>query len=210
MPHQFRCQHRCIRFGLFEARATHRCYGRPRTGCSKLLESGADVNAFTSDRQTPLFFALLNESFGIIQTLLGYEDIQIDAEGGNWGTALQECVVHGRVDVVKDLLYSGADANINGQDRWGNQAGTPTALAATHNYAEIIRLSRDYGANINATGGKQKGALIAAAKHGHMESLQLLLDMGGDLQQVYHESGPGSESVGVFDIVAAELNNDII
>ncbi|KAL4995400.1 purine and uridine phosphorylase [Aspergillus recurvatus] len=100
----------------------------------------------------------------------------INAQGGEYGNALQAAAYEGYQEIVHLLLNRGADINAQG-GRYGNAL----QAAAYKGYQEIVHLLLKRGADINAQGGEYGNALQAALCEGHQEIVQSLLDRGADI-----------------------------
>ncbi|CAI7592328.1 unnamed protein product [Penicillium pancosmium] len=100
----------------------------------------------------------------------------INAQGGEYGNALQAASVGGHQDIVKLLLDQGADIN-----EQGGYYGNALQAASARGHQETIKLLLHQGADINAQGGIYGSALQAASARGHQETIKLLLDQGADI-----------------------------
>ena len=86
-------------------------------------------------------------------------------------TALQFATMFNQTDVIKLLLYEGAD--VNRQDRYSKD--TPLHRAAQFNYTEVVRLLLDNGADINLKNYLNKRPLDEARRGSEVERLLLQL-----------------------------------
>ena len=114
----------------------------------------------------------------IVELLLD-RGADINAVGGNYGTALGAAAFSGNGAIVGLLLERGADINAVGGDY-----GTALGAAAYHRQEEVVRLLLDRGADINAVGSDYGTALGAAAFCGNEAGVRLLLDRGADINAV--------------------------
>ena len=138
----------------------------------------------------------------------------VNAQGGEYGNALQAAVSNGHIEAVRLLLDKGADVNAQGGcygnalqaaaervnieamkllldkgadvNAQGGEYGNPLQAAASRGHTEAVRLLLDKGADVNAQGGKYGNALQAAAWRGNIGAVRLLLDKGAD---VYPQGG---------------------
>jgi ankyrin repeat protein len=170
---------------------------------SKLLfEFGADVNhkgEFGTLLQTVAAGIIGNMKF--MRLLLAHETIDVNAENGINGTALQMALGQGDINTVKLLVENGADVNLNGRDDDGHECGFPISLAARSGNEEEMQILFDYGARI---GANAEAALSAAVKSGNLETLQWLLENGADPREKRFDEHDSN-----FDIfeLAAEAGN---
>ena len=86
----------------------------------------------------------------------------VNAQGGNYGNALQATSNEGHEAIAKLLIEKGADANAQG-GRYGN------ALQAASNggHEVIAKLLIEKGADVNAQGEQYENPLQVASKEGH-------------------------------------------
>lgn len=123
-----------------------------------------------------LYYASLLGHDCIVQKLLEESVDIINAEGGEFGNALQAAVQGGHTQVVHRLIQSGANVNLEG-GRFGNSL----QAAAFQGDEQTVQLLLDQGANITADSGYYGNALQAASFEGHERIVQLLLDRGCDV-----------------------------
>ncbi|EAQ91377.1 hypothetical protein CHGG_03312 [Chaetomium globosum CBS 148.51] len=101
---------------------------------------------------------------------------EVNAQGGEYGNALQAASSRGHQEIVKLLLDKGADVNAQG-GRYSNAL----YAASLKDHQEIVKLLLDKGADVNAQGGEYGNALQAASWEGHQKIVKLLLDKGADV-----------------------------
>ncbi|KAK3947728.1 ankyrin repeat-containing domain protein [Pseudoneurospora amorphoporcata] len=112
----------------------------------------------------------------VVEDILAKEKIDINAQGGDYGTALQAASARGYKEVVEMLLDKGADVNAQ-----GGYYGTALQAASAGGYKEVVEMLLDKGANVNAQGGGYSTALYAASARGHKEVVEMLLDKGANV-----------------------------
>jgi TonB family protein len=89
---------------------------------------------------------------------------------------LMGAITYGQVELVKQLLESGADPNA--KDPRGN---TLLMVAAGAGHVDLVKLLLAHGADIDAAAPMGSTALMFAAFHGHAEVVRVLLDNGADV-----------------------------
>ena len=191
-----------------------------------LTDAGADLRAKTRLGEfTALSMAAKNGSAAMIEMLLeaGADPNAISTTGT---TALMLAAASGRVEAVKTLLDH--NANVNAKDLTNEQ--TALMFAAARNRAAAVKVLAEHGANLNATSkvnqiaSKEKegdsaersgkdsdptvmGGLTAfhfAAREGHFEAVQALVEAGADVDQV-----AASDNVSAMTMSIINANFDI-
>lgn len=105
------------------------------------------------------------------------EDIDVDAQGGLFGTALQTAALADEGEVVKTLLQRGANINVQ-----GGFFNTALQAAASQGYSKIVAILLKAGASVNLTQGGVAGtALIAAATEGNLDIISMLIKEGANV-----------------------------
>ncbi|RKK27323.1 hypothetical protein BFJ67_g16193 [Fusarium oxysporum f. sp. cepae] len=126
-------------------------------------------------RAPRLYYACLGGLAGAARDL-AIEGADVNAQGGEYGNALQAASFKGNREVVQLLLDKGADVSAQG-GRYGN-----ALQAASYNgNREVVQLLLDKGADVNTQGGKYSNALQAVSSKGNRDVVQLLLDKGADV-----------------------------
>ena len=146
-----------------------------------------------ANMEVALATAAFTGSMESVSRLLG-QGADINAVGGEYGTALAVASFRGSTDIVSLLLDRGADINAV-----GGEYGTALAAAAYHCNTDIVSLLLDRGADINAAGGRYGTALAAAAfcrstdttaaSCGSIDTVSLLLGRGANINAVGGEYG---------------------
>ncbi|KAJ9413673.1 ankyrin repeat-containing domain protein [Fusarium oxysporum] len=104
------------------------------------------------------------------------EGADVNAQGGEYGNALQAASSKGHLKVVQLLLDKGADVNMR-----GGKYGNALQAASSKGHLKVVQLLLDKGADVNMQGGKYGNALYAASINGNVEIMQLLLDKRADV-----------------------------
>jgi ankyrin repeat protein len=143
----------------------------------RLFHSFFEVNyGFRCARGANLLYMLAyNRHYRLTKALLN-KNIDINAQGGYWGNALQAAVGEDNIEMVKLLLEEGADVNAQ-----CGYYGNALQIAAAFGRKEHVELLLERGAYVNAQGGYFGNALQAAADHGNNEVVKMLLKEGADI-----------------------------
>ncbi|KAA6414847.1 MAG: hypothetical protein FRX48_01597 [Lasallia pustulata] len=150
----------------------------------KLIQICYDLSDRTEhEYDPPLYYISIHGLLGLARRLLEM-GANVNAQGGEYGNALQAAVLRGGAETVQLLLNKGADVNAQG-GRYGNAL----QAAAWEGGAETVQLLLNEGADVNAQGGKYGNALQAAAWDGDAETVQLLLTEGADVNAQGGEYG---------------------
>lgn len=160
-----------------------------------LLREGADPDQPNDFGATPLGEAALRGDVQVMQLLLkaGADPESANHEGE---TALMRVARTGNVEAAKLLLKAGA--RVDARENWGQQ--TALIWAAAQDQPAMIRFLVDRGAKVDARSAVRdwsrrmtaeerpkdmnRGGLSAlqfAARDGHIESVQALLDAGAEV-----------------------------
>ncbi|KAF8196084.1 ectomycorrhiza-induced ankyrin-domain/NACHT-domain-containing protein [Pholiota molesta] len=117
------------------------------------------------------------------------KEVDINAQGGRYGTALQGAVSKGHKAIVKLLVEQGADVNAQGGEY--NNALQAASAPGSRSDEEIVELLLKNGADVNAQGGYYGygNALQAASFAGRDATVELLLKNGADVNAQGGEFG---------------------
>jgi ankyrin repeat protein len=145
-----------------------------------------EINTADDTGTKPLIWSSWNGYDNIVQILLEH-GADINAQGGDYGNALQAASTEGHDKIVQKLLERGADVNAQ-----GGEYGNALRAASSEGHDKIVQTLLKYGADINAQGGPYGNALQAASSGGFDELVQILLDHGADVNA---QSGPYGASL---------------
>ena len=154
---------------------------------------------------SPLYYISLSGLRRVAEMLLERK-VDVNAQGGVYGTALQAASAKGHKAIVQMLLNKGADVNINIQ---GKSYGTALMAASAEGYRDIVLMLLDKGADVHAQGGRRGTALQAACIEGHRDIVLILLDKGADVHAQGGMHGTALQAAcieGHRDIVQILLN----
>ena len=124
---------------------------------------------------SPLYYASLAGLIKSVRLLLE-KGADINAQGGNYGNALQAASMGGYDQIVQRLLEQGADVNAQ-----GGYSGNALQAASRGGYDQIVQRLLEQGADVNAQGEYYGNALQAASAEGHDQIVQRLLEQGADV-----------------------------
>ena len=141
-----------------------------------LLDQKALVGAREGNNRLALHLAAALRGSEVIVRLLLDRGADVNAQGGEYGHALQAAVSQKSEVIVRLLLDRGADINAQ-----GGVYGNALQAAASYGSEVIVRLLLDQGADINAQGGEYGNALQAAAAKGSEVIVRHLLERGADI-----------------------------
>ncbi|CUS15239.1 unnamed protein product [Tuber aestivum] len=110
--------------------------------------------------------------------------VNVNAQGGEYGNALQAAATQGNESVMRFLLGCGAEVNAQ-----GGRYGSALQAAAFQGNEPVVKLLLECGADVNAQGGSYDNALQAAASQGNESVVRLLLERGADVNAQGGEFG---------------------
>ncbi|SLM37407.1 P-loop containing nucleoside triphosphate hydrolase [Lasallia pustulata] len=158
------------------------------------LELGFKLNREIARIATPLYYGSLAGVTELVQLLLK-NGVDVNAQGGKYGSALQAASCGGHDSVVQLLLKNGADVNAQ-----GGYYGNALQAASLDGHESVVQLLLKNKADVNAqdgfygnalqaasldghesVGGYYGNALQAASLDGHESVVQLLLKNGADV-----------------------------
>ncbi|EXL40447.1 hypothetical protein FOCG_17068 [Fusarium oxysporum f. sp. radicis-lycopersici 26381] len=149
-------------------------------------------------RAPRLYYACLGGLAGAARDL-AIEGADVNAQGGEYGNALQAASYNGNRDVVQLLLDKGA--NVNTQ---GGEYGNALQAASYNGNREVVQLLLDKGADVNARGIEYGNALQTASYKGNRDIVQLLLDKGADV------SAQGGRYGNALQAASYKGNRDVV
>ncbi|KAK1275759.1 putative E3 ubiquitin-protein ligase XBOS32 [Acorus gramineus] len=155
---------------------------------SLLLESGVDINLRNYRGQTALMQACQFGHWEVVQFLMLFKANIHKSDYLNGGTALHFAAINGHSRCIR-LLF--ADHVPSVPDFWNNMRKISTREELKNDFDEstlsmIINKPADGGIT----------ALHMAALYGHVESVQLLLDLGASFSEVTVEDGSTIDLIG--------------
>jgi ankyrin repeat protein len=142
-----------------------------------LLDHDADVNIQGGQHVNALHAACKFNNVEVVKLLLK-KNAKMTGCGDGGDTALNIAVTKGRVEITELLLESGAYSSANGLDP---QFGTIMNLFAFHGYTDSIRFYHEKtNADLFLTELYGRTPLLLAARGGHIDTFQYLIEQGLD------------------------------
>jgi ankyrin repeat protein len=135
-----------------------------------------DMDSQTRDGLTLLLQAVANGSDAIVKLLLE-NGAKVNAQGGQYGNALQAASWGGHKQIVRLLLDKGANVNAYVDGEYSNAL----QAASWGGNEQVVRLLLDEGADFNAQ-GHYLNTLQAALLRGDEQIAKLLLDKSRNVQ----------------------------
>ena len=149
-----------------------------------LIESGADLAAH--DGYVMHYAGEVPNNKPIVSLLVQYGALDAHVRPtSDLSRQLLAAVFLGDTERVRSLLSRHPDLATEPDGR-GDQ---PIHHAARNGDTEIVRLLIEYGANVNVTNDRGHSVLYCAGGHGHLATLQLLLENGADCDVKFTDNG---------------------
>jgi ankyrin repeat protein len=150
---------------LFEA-----CAAGEYDRAERLVESGADVNAFSQDGWTPLHLAAFFGHPKLVELLLGRSaDVAARSRNANGNTPLHAALAANRTLVVGLLVGAGADVNAVDAAGW-----RPLHLAAAGGDLNALKALVAQGAEVGGVNRDGLTPLAIARQKNHAEAAAFL------------------------------------
>jgi hypothetical protein len=130
---------------------------------------------------------------GLVRFVLAKEGAEVNAQGGEYGNALQAASFYGHEEIVKLLLEKGAEVNAQ-----GGKYGSALQAASYYGHEEIVKLLLEKGAEVNAQGGKYGSALQAASNEGEQGIVKLLIEKGAEVNAQGGECGNALQAASFY------------
>jgi ankyrin repeat protein len=130
----------------------------------------------TQPEAKPLYYAALCGFRELTENLIITHRMDIDALGGDHGTALNAALAKGELEIAQTLLHNGA--NVNAVDLRGDSS---LHRAAEAGHCAAIELLVKYEADVTQAGDQRRTPLHVAAQTGELDICELLLKHGADV-----------------------------
>ncbi|XP_045468094.1 ankyrin repeat domain-containing protein 17-like isoform X2 [Harmonia axyridis] len=167
-----------------------------------LLLHGANVEAQTQTGDTALTYACENGHTDVADLLLQYgANLEHESEGGR--TPLMKACRAGHLCTVQFLISKGA----NVRKQTTNNDHTPLSLACAGGHLAVVELLLSQNADPNHKLKDNSTMLIEAAKGGHTNVVQLLLDFPHSIQSLALNQHQVSGSTSNLTLPTAQISN---
>ena len=147
-----------------------------------LIDNGANVNCKDSYGWTPIHIATTTLHWDLLNILVKHK-VDVNAKMANSVTPVllitsqfDELEHHRRFEILKFLLFHGADPNIAG----GNHKRTAFHEAASDQMVDVMELLIFHGAEVNTKDDQLRTPLHFAARNVQPEAVKLLMKHGAD------------------------------
>lgn len=138
----------------------------------ELIDEGLNPNSTLPNGNTLLNAAILENAFKSARFLINHKKINLDLRNKSDETPLMIASLRGNLDLVKTLVFRGADVNKTG---WA-----PLHYAASGGHIPVMKFLLDKNAYIDATSPSGNTPLMMATLYGSDESVSFLLAQGAD------------------------------
>jgi ankyrin repeat protein len=131
----------------------------------------------TQPEAKPLYYAALCGFRNLVEHLIVSHQTDVNARGGDHGTALNAAFAQGEVEIARTLLQNGA--NINTLDGAGESSLHREIFGGHH---AVVKLLLEHQADVNIQADETcETPLLLAARTGELEVSRLLLKHGADV-----------------------------
>jgi ankyrin repeat protein len=129
----------------------------------------------------PLYHAALFGLADVVELLLE-KGADANAQGGQYGNALQAAAGSGNERIVKLLIAH--DVHVNASSP---RYGSALHVASEGGHEQVVKHLINAGADVNLQGGSYGGALALALENEHAAIVELLLESGADVASINHD-----------------------
>ncbi|KAJ5889949.1 hypothetical protein N7504_010759, partial [Penicillium tannophilum] len=146
--------------------------GHPNEVLYLLDKDERSVNLTDTTGSYPLTWASLKGHYDVVRLMITH-GADINAQGGDYGSALIAACSEGHDKVAQVLLERGADLNAQGR-----YYGNALQAACSQGHNKILSMLLERGADLNADRGLWGNALYDSSSRGHAKTVQMLLKNG--------------------------------
>ncbi|XP_077476855.1 ankyrin repeat and SOCS box protein 2b [Stigmatopora argus] len=139
-----------------------------------LLESGADPDIGSKNKETPLYLACSLDNVDMVNLILGF-GASVNQRCARGWTALHEAVSRNDTEICEILVAAGAAMNPSNA-----YSVTPLMVAAQLGRLKALNYLMKKGADVNTQTCDGLTALHEASKNGHEEIVEVLLSRNAD------------------------------
>lgn len=161
---------------------THAARYGTREDFEKLIELGADINAWSHVRNSAVGRALAFENYQAIYDLI---DLGFDMKTNSGGEALRSAAWKGHFEFVKLFIQHGADVNFNGANQVLPYCTTPVQMAASSNHFEIVKYLVEHGADVTLRDKYGNRAYLEAKRNKNIEMMDYIKKLE---PSIWHEA----------------------
>ncbi|KAK8040286.1 hypothetical protein PG991_000074 [Apiospora marii] len=165
--------------GGLHSEAFHMASDSGLSAAMELLKKNSDkfiLQGTLRDNEDQAVYSSSSNYESIVQQLLE-KDVDVNTQGGYYGTALQAASARGDPNIVKLLLNKGANI-----DARGGVYHTALYAASSNGCDEVVQLLLNRSADAKITTILEKTPLHAASEKGHEKVVKLLLQRGVDVK----------------------------
>ena len=146
------------------------------TEIDRLIELGANVNAYNENGATPLIFAVTNNKPESVRALLKHSP-HLDDITSNSESALLIAVKDNYTEIAEILIRAGAEIDFT--DYYGN---TPLHYASLYGYLDMADILLYYDAPVDEKSDEGITPLHAATWAGNIDIADLLIQNGANME----------------------------
>lgn len=162
----------------------------------RLISKGADIDAETIEKATPLIFAVSNNHLAAVKALLTH-DPNFNQITSSFETPLLIAVKNQNIEIAEALLRAGADIDIS-----DNHGAAALHYAALYGYFYVTDLLLYYEASVDKKSLDGTTPLMAAILAGYADVADLLIQNGSNME--------ARDENGFTPLLIAAQNNDTI
>jgi len=140
-----------------------------RTEIQLLIDRGADVNAATVNKVSPLHVASCNRDLAVVKMLLDTKRADAKQLDDCGQTCLFWAICGGDIRIIDILVTGGCDVN---ESRCFDRL-TPLAFACKPSRVDIVKTLLEHGANINAVDRRGRTPLRIAAEENRVDFIRV-------------------------------------
>lgn len=160
--------------------------------CKMLLDNGADMNLADENKETALYIACSSGHSSIAKVLLASGATDLNEGNAEGETPLITASWHGHQEIVEALLAHGADV-----DKQNANGKTPLIAACWRSFPDAAKALISAHASAHKVDEHGRTALWAACRGGSAACVQVVLDHGGDPDQMDDRKGAFDAGAGV-------------